>query len=84
MSDGRNFLSEIKCNINDSVLTDLKQDKIERCLPLAEKKGAVVFAGKHAGKSGVIIKINLENKMVELEVDKKRIHVLIKQIMVIK
>lgn len=84
LSDGRNFISDIKCNINDSVLIALKKKKIEKCLPLKEKKRAIVFAGKHSGKRGIINKINLKEKMVELEVDKKIVHILIRQIMVIE
>lgn len=84
LSDGRNYLSDIKCKVNDSVLIDFKNDKIEKCLTFAEKKEVVVFAGKHAGKIGVIKKISFEKKMVEIDMDKEKINVLIKQIMVTK
>ncbi len=84
LSDGRNFISDINCNVNDSVLIDLKKAKIKKCVALKEKKKAAVFAGKHSGKKGVINKINLEEKMVELKIGKKTIHVLIKQMMVIE
>ncbi len=96
LSDGRNFLSDIKCKVNDSVVIDLKNRKIEKCLPLKEKAKAVVFEGKHSGKRGEIIKIDNERKMVELSVEShekntaekkgesKKINVLIKQLMVIK
>ena len=32
LNDGRNFLSEIKCKVNDSVLINLNEKKIERCI----------------------------------------------------
>lgn len=82
LSDGRNYLSDLKCNTNDSVVIDFKDNKINKCLPLKEKAKVVVFAGKHSGSRGEVIKINLEEKMVELDVDNKRINALIKQIMV--
>jgi len=82
LNDGHNSISSIKCNTNDSVLIDIKKRKIEKCLPLKEKSSAVVFAGKHAGKKGVIQKIDTKEKMVQLKSNKENIHVLIKQIMV--
>jgi len=84
LSDGRNFLSDIKCNVNDSVLVDLKKKKIEKCLPLKEKGEVLVFAGKHAGKKANINKINQVKKMAELSFENKKINVLIKQLMIIK
>ena len=84
LSDGRNFISDLKYNINDSVLINLKEKKIEKHLPLKESSGAFVFAGKHAGKKGIVKKINKEKKRVELKVDEKSINVLIKHLMIIK
>ena len=84
LSDGRNFLSTIKCNVNDSVLINFKDKKIEKCLPLKEKEKAIVFSGKHAGKRGIIEKIDTKNKMIELKGDEEKINVLIKHMMVIE
>ena len=50
LSDGRNFLSDIKCGINDSVLINLKEKKIEKCIPLKENSKTFIFAGKHTGE----------------------------------
>jgi len=83
LSDGRNFLSNIKCNLNDSVLINLKNKKIEKCLPLKEDSEVIVFAGKHAGEKGKIKKINEEGKIAEINNGKEKINVLIKQFMVI-
>ncbi len=82
LNDGKNFISDIKCNVGDSIL--IKEGKIEKCLPLKEKTKVFVFAGKHAGKEGIIDKIKLERKMAELETDEKKINVLIKQFMVVE
>jgi small subunit ribosomal protein S4e len=83
LSDGRNFLSEMKCNVNDSVLIDLVSKKIDACIPLNEKSNVFVFAGKHAGKRGKVAKIKQEGKMAEISVDKETLNVLTKQIMAI-
>ena len=84
LSDGRNFLSDIECNINDSVLIDLNKKKIEKCLPLKEKADVLVFAGKHAGKKANINKIDQVRKMAELTFEDKKINALIKQLIIIK
>lgn len=84
LSDGKNFLSDIKCKVNDSVLIDLKQGKILKCLSLKEKAKVVVFAGKHSGETGIINKINLERKMADLSEEGKKVDVLIKQLMVVE
>jgi|SRR3989344_3317877 len=84
LSDGRNFLSNIKCMVNDSVLINLKDKKIEKCLPLIEKAKVIIFAGKHSGEQGIINKINREKRLVELSIKEKKRNVLIKQLMVIE
>ncbi|MCX6746846.1 MAG: S4 domain-containing protein [Candidatus Pacearchaeota archaeon] len=84
LSDGRNSLSEVKCNINDSVLINLKEGKIEKCLPLKEKAEVIVFAGKHSGKKGVINKLNLKDKTAEIKIEDREINILINQLMVVE
>ncbi len=82
--DGRNFISTIKCNINDSVLIDFKKKGSEKCLSLKEKSNVIVFEGKHAGKKGIVNKINQERKIAELDIQGEKINVLIKQLMAIE
>ena len=84
LSDGRNFLTDTKCKTNDSVLINFKNKKIEKCLPLQESAKAFVFAGKHAGESGIIEKIKIERQMISLRAKEEKINVLIKQIMVVE
>lgn len=84
LSDGNNFLSDVKCKVDDSVLVDLKNRKIEKCLPLKEKVKVIVFEGKHAGKKGVVNRIVNENKMAELDFGENTSNVLIKQLMVVE
>lgn len=87
LSDGRNFNSDIKCQINDSVIIDLDKKQIEKCLQLKEGSKALVFAGKHAGKRGSIEKIHQERKMAEIKISEgdskgEKVSALIKQIIV--
>ena len=82
--DGNNFISDIECKINDSVLIDFKEKKIKKCLPLKEKAKAVIFAGKHTGERGIIEEINQDRKRVSLTTDKGKINVLTKQLVVVE
>jgi len=84
LSDGRNFLSDIKCNINDSVVINLKEGKIEKCIPMEEKAKIIVFAGKHIGKKGGVIKLNLKEKTAKVKISGKEINILINQLMVVE
>ena len=81
---GSNFISEIKCNIGDSVILNFKDKKIEKCLPLKEKSKVFVFNGKHAGKIGIVRKLKSERKMAGITVGDKEVNVLIKQLMVVE
>jgi len=82
LSDGRNFVSDTKCNVNDSVLIDLKNKKVSKCLPLKEGANILVIAGKHTGEKGTVIKLKPERKMVSLKVEGNEVDILIKQTMV--
>ncbi len=82
LSDGRNFISNIKCKVNDSVKINLKSKKLEDCLPLKKDAKVIVFAGKHAGENGVVKEVDEENNRVRLESEGKLVNILIKQLMV--
>ena len=89
LSDGRNFNSEIKCQINDSVIVDLDKKQLEKCLSLKKGSKVLVFAGKHAGKRGSIENINNERKMADINVseensEEEKVSALIKQIIIIE
>ncbi len=83
LSDGRNLLSDIKCNINGSIIINLKEGKIEKCLPLKEKAKVVIFSGKHAGHEGEIVKLDLKEKTASVKTNDKEISILINQLVVI-
>ncbi len=84
LNDGHNFLYNGKVNVNDSVAFSFEDKKIVKVIQLKEKAKAIVYAGKHAGKEGVIESIDNSKKMIELNTDGGKINVLIKQIMVIE
>ena len=84
MSDGRNFLSDIKAETNDSVLINLKSGKIEKVLPLKEGVNIVVFSGKHVGKNGKILELNNERKMAKVKSGDEEINILINQLMAVE
>lgn len=84
LSDGNNFISDIKCTTNDSVVVNFDKKAIEKCIPLKEKSKAAIFEGKHSGKKGTVEKIDEKNKIVEINTGKDKINVLIKQIMVVE
>jgi len=82
--DGRNFVTEIKCNTKDSVLINFKEKRIEKCLSLKEKVKVIVFEGKHSGGIGIIKKMDLKKNVAELDINKKIVNTLFKQFMVIE
>ena len=82
--DGMNFISDMKCNVNDSVLVNFKEKKVEKCIPLNEGSEVFVFSGKHSGKSGFLKKMYKEKGISEIDIEGKTISVLIKQFMAIK
>ncbi len=83
LSDGRNYITDIKCSPGDSVVVDLEKKKIVKTLPIHEKSEVLVIGGKHAGTKGTIIKVDEEQKMVEVDSKDKKFRALIKQIMVL-
>ena len=83
LSDGRNYLSDVKCAVGDSVIVDLEKKKVSKVLPVKENSTALVIGGKHAGTKGKISKIDEKQNMVEIGADEKKFRALIKQIMVL-
>jgi len=82
--DGNNLISDLKCNVNDSVLIDLKNKKALKCLELKDKAKVIVIAGKHAGETGIIEKVKPERKMASITNGKEKTNILIKQLMVVE
>jgi len=84
LSDGSNFICDLNCNVNDSVLIDLENKKIIKCIPFEKNRKVLIFAGKHSGENGFIEEINKENKTSIINTGKEKLKVLIKQMMVIE
>jgi small subunit ribosomal protein S4e len=84
LSDGRNFLSNVKVNTNDSVLINLKENKVEKVIPLKQNSQVIVFSGKHVGKKGKILEINEERKMAKINSNNEELNILLNQLMVIE
>jgi len=84
LADGKNYLSSLKCKIDDSALIDLKKKVILEVLPVKEKAEVLVIGGKHSGSLGKIKKLIPELKMAEVDEGTKIVRVLIKQLMVIQ
>jgi len=84
LGDGSNFLFDSKFKINDSVIINLKNKKIEKILPLKEGAKIKVYSGKHIGKIGDIVSFDKEMKMAKIKSKDQEINVLIKQIIVIE
>ncbi len=82
--DGRTFLSETPCKVNDSVLLDLEKKKVEKILPFKIGANMIVIEGKHIGEKGKIKGIDEKLKMVDSEIEGKKVNVLIKQVMILE
>jgi len=75
--DGRNLICKDKINVNDSIVYNLKENKIAKVLPL--KTGAEVFitGGAHIGERGKITEIN---KNIKIQIKNKNFEVHAKNI----
>ena len=82
--DGRNFLYEKTCKVNDSALINLEKNYIEKILPLKNEAKIIIVGGKHTGKEGKIKTINKKLKTAEVDVGNEVYNILIKQLTVIE
>jgi small subunit ribosomal protein S4e len=82
--DGRNYLTKQECNVNDSVLIDLKENKIKKCIKLKNNSKAAVIGGKYCGRNGIIVKIDEKGKIAELKSDEEKINVLLEHLMAVE
>ncbi|MFA5173782.1 MAG: hypothetical protein WC438_01225 [Candidatus Pacearchaeota archaeon] len=86
LSNGKNILSKEKVNTGDSVLLNLKNNKIEKIIPMEKGKNAFVIQGKHAGSAGKIEEISQigDKKIAKLSFKNSKINVWIKNLIVIE
>lgn len=64
---GKNFISDIKAKVNDSILWDLNGNKIVKHLPLKENARVFITAGRNSGLEGVIVKRDAKNLEIKTE-----------------
>lgn len=84
LNDGRNFLSNEKLKVGDSVAVDFKTGKIARIIPLKNTSEIIVIEGKKIGSYGKIGKINEENNTAEVAFGKEKVNLKLNNIMAIK
>ena len=86
LGQGKNILSDEKVNIGDSMILNLKDDKIKKVIPMEKGKNGYVIHGKHAGISGNIEDIIERGgkKLARILKDKEKINVWIKNIIMIE
>jgi len=79
--DGRNVLSNEKMKVNDSVLINLRENKIVKYLPLEKGAAVIIIGGKNIGSAGKISEIG---KKITVKSGEKMLTILPKNIYVIE
>ena len=71
--EGANFIigKEQKIKVNDTILVDMKQNKMIKHIPLQKGSFAWIIKGKHIGKNGEII--DADNDFVTIKTENKNI-----------
>lgn len=72
---GKNFVSDMKAKVNDSILWNLKEDKPLKHLPLKENAKVFIVGGMNAGLEGTIqgkdadgLKVKIQDKILKIPV----------------
>jgi small subunit ribosomal protein S4e len=83
---GRNIIAKEKANTGDSVVFDLKENKISKIIQLEKGRTAFVIKGKHAGVSGKINEIVERGgkKIAKITIDSEKINVWVENIIVME
>jgi len=86
LSNGRNIITNEKAKTGDSLMINLKDNKIEKILPLEKSREAFVVNGKHAGYFGKIEDIVERGgkTLVKISSEIGKINVWTKNIIIIK
>lgn len=85
LDDGRNFITN-EGNVNDSVVVDLKQNKIEKIIKPKEKMNIMIINGKKTGHTGIITNITGEgkNKIFSIKLTKGEVKSSIRDIILLE
>ena len=78
---GVNSIEDIKAEVGDSVLVDLKQNKIVKHLPLQENARVAIIAGKNAGIEGIVTAI--KGRELDVEINNTKLKISLDKVWVI-
>ena len=72
-SDGRNFLYDKEVKTGDTLIVDLKENKISRIAQLKNGSKVLILGGKHKGSIGTVESIGKKELVVNLDKEKSPI-----------
>jgi len=84
LSDGRNYLSDLKCKVGDSAVMNFAKNNIEKIIPMEENREAIVLTGKNAGNIGKIFKVDDEKSKLIISMKNGNVEVPKTSVVVIK
>ncbi len=86
LMQGKNIINDEKIKVGDSVVVNLKDNKIVKIISLEKDRTAFAIKGKHTGNYGKIIEIMERGgkKIAKIESKQGRINVWVKNIIMVK
>lgn len=84
LMDGRNYLIKDDLKVGDSVIINLKENKITNTARFKENSKVLFVSGKHIGEEGIIKKIDNERKLATIKLKDEEVSTHFKTVMVIK
>lgn len=86
LSDGSNFIFSQPFSVGDSVKVNLKENKVEKLIPLKKGCSVEVISGKHKGKRGELIETKKLSRSTEyiVKLGDEKVTLPFKSIMVIE
>ncbi|MFH1500694.1 MAG: KOW motif-containing protein [archaeon] len=84
LNDGRTILTNEDIKTGNSVLVELKSNKIIKKIELSNKAKVIVIGGKHLGKKGTVEKIEEGKNMAEVIFKDKKLNVKLLNLMAIE
>jgi small subunit ribosomal protein S4e len=82
LEDGTNFIVKEKFNTGDSAVISLKENKIEKMIPMKEGAKVLIVGGKHSGKQGEVLEV-LENKEFIIKFEDGEVKLPLKTLLVV-
>ncbi len=74
LSDSRNYITNEKVKVGDSVVVDLKENKIKEVLNFKHGARVMFITGKHIGERGVIETVDEKTGLISIKTDKGKIN----------